>query len=336
VTQNEYRAIASVTPLHALTPTATPGALWAIPGPLRRERGFLLQSRRNFRRSRPFHRSGLTRTNAAVALFELAGVGLFVAVAVQRMLSKGIATSSLLLAFIVALAVSLPLQALRAQTVTPEAQEAPRAAEVRPYRGTFDTIRRDIDAFWSETFTAARLAYQPPAIVFLDRIVATACGPKAPEDNALYCLTDRTIYLNPQFLSQHEARFGDYAPIIVLAHEWGHHIQNLLQVGNRGGNGYELQADCLAGVYTRNAEAEGLLEPGDLIEALAISEAAGDDPLVFPQDAPGAHGTYIDRRNAVMRGYLDGPAGCNLPLLPQLPLLSTPVASIASTPPPPP
>jgi hypothetical protein len=120
-----------------------------------------------------------------------------------------------------------------------------------------------------------------------------------------------TIYLSSSFLAEKDAAVGDYAPIIVLVHEWGHHAQNLLQVDNPGGNTYELQADCLAGAYTRYAEDLGLLEPGDFLEALEISESAGD-PNLFPQDNPGAHGTYVDRRNAVMRGYLDGLKGCNL------------------------
>jgi hypothetical protein len=155
------------------------------------------------------------------------------------------------------------------------------------------------------------VAYQSPKVVPIDRVLDTGCGRHGPERVAFYCQIDQSIYLNPQFLADQEAEVGDYAPVIVLAHEWGHHVQNLLHVVNPGGNTHELQADCLAGAFTRDAEDQGLLEPGDFLEALVMSESVGD-PVWFPQDQPGAHGTYADRRNAVMRGFLDGSAGCDL------------------------
>jgi hypothetical protein len=212
-----------------------------------------------------------------------------------------------------------------AQTVTPAPQDSTGTDEEAPYAGSFEVLERAINNFWSETFSSARTAYQPPNVVDIDRVLDTGCGRHGPERVAFYCHTDQSIYLNPQFLSDQEVLVGDYAPVMVLAHEWGHHVQNLLDVDDPGGNTYELQADCLAGAFTRDAEDQGLLEPGDFLEALLMSESVGD-PVWFPQDQPGAHGTYADRRNAVMRGFLDGSEGCNLKIGPQR----------TETPPPPP
>ena len=111
----------------------------------------------------------------------------------------------------------------------------------------------------------------------------------------------------------HNQRIGDFAPIVVTAHEWGHHIQSLLGIEPEPGNAFELQADCLAGAYASDAGQQGLLDPGDITEAVRSSAEAGD-PVGLPQDAPGAHGTNDDRIIAFMRGYLDGATGCGLPL----------------------
>lgn len=202
---------------------------------------------------------------------------------------------------------------VHAQSATPEPQDYRRLDDQNPYAGSFADLERDIDRFWSDAFHKARIAYAAPTVVTLDRAMSTGCGRRGPERVAFYCPIDQSIYLNPEFVAEQETTIGDFAPIIVLAHEWGHHVQQLLRVVDLGGNAYELQADCLAGVFTRDAEEQGLLEPGDFLEALEMSESVGD-PAWFPQDQPGAHGSYADRRNAVMRGYLDGAVGCGLEL----------------------
>ena len=86
-----------------------------------------------------------------------------------------------------------------------------------------------------------------------------------------------------------------------------------MSVPDPGGNTYELQADCLAGVYTQDAEEQRLLDPGDITEAVTVSRDSGD-PLGLPQDSPGSHGINDDRIKAFMRGYLNGLEACNLPL----------------------
>jgi predicted metalloprotease len=214
------------------------------------------------------------------------------------------------------------------QSNTPSAESYRGSDEEFRYAGTFQEIAVAIDAFWETAFSRAAIPYSSPAIESLDRLLNTACGRHGPSSAAIYCQLDKTIYLAPDFLAEQNSEIGDYAPIIVLAHEWGHHVQNLLQVPDPGDNKYELQADCLAGAFTLDAETQGLLEKGDLAEAVLMSESVGD-PAGLPQDQPGAHGTDEDRRRAVLRGYLDGLAGCNLPDIEIVIIEETPEENLA-------
>jgi hypothetical protein len=176
------------------------------------------------------------------------------------------------------------------------------------------TATQDLDTFWRIAFGAAGRVYPTPGIVRLDAPRDTACGPASPSDlPAAYCRLDHTIYYATWFFTEQETRFGDYAWVNILAHEWGHHIQNTLGPVPEASNAFELQADCLAGAYARDAGTRGLLDPGDVTEAVMTSAAFGDDPM-WPQDRPGAHGTNDDRIAAFMRGYLDGFIGCRLPI----------------------
>jgi hypothetical protein len=179
--------------------------------------------------------------------------------------------------------------------------------------GDFADLATAIDTFWSATFEAGDVPYASPAIVAIDQVRDTGCGRAGPENVAFYCPEDSTIYLNPLFLADVERAVGDFAPITILAHEWGHHIQFLTEAPDPAGNTFELQADCLAGVYTLDAEDQGLLDPGDITEAVTMSQAAAD-PLALPQDRPGSHGINDDRIKAFMRGYLNGLDACDLPL----------------------
>jgi predicted metalloprotease len=126
---------------------------------------------------------------------------------------------------------------------------------------------------------------------------------------AFYCRAEQAIYYAPAGLDVHRRRIGDFAPIVVMAHEWGHHLQRLLGIAPIQGNAFELQADCLAGAYTSDAGQRDLLDPGDITEAVAMSATAAD-PLGLPQDTPGAHGINDDRITAFMRGYLGGVDAC--------------------------
>lgn len=150
-------------------------------------------------------------------------------------------------------------------------------------------------------------------MIVVDRAISIACGTVRPVPNAFYCAGDRTIYLVPQFLVDQERQFGDYAPIAILSHEWGHHVQNLLVVTGPSRKQMELQADCLMGAFTRHADERGLLDYGDFLEVLSSAIDAGDD-VFLPEDCPGAHGQPEDRVKALTKGYGGGPViGCQLP-----------------------
>lgn len=203
--------------------------------------------------------------------------------------------------------------------LTVHAQETPTPvpqgyrSDREGYAGEFTQVQAQLDVFWSATFQESGASYRTPGIVPINDVIDTACGQASPSSFAFYCPPDQTIYYSPMGFASHDMRFGDYAPIVVLAHEWGHHVQTLLALTPAPGNAFELQADCLSGAFASEASQQGLLEPGDVTEAVASSADAGD-PIGLPQDAPGAHGTNDDRIINFMRGYLDGVSGCNLPL----------------------
>jgi predicted metalloprotease len=176
----------------------------------------------------------------------------------------------------------------------------------------FTEVVQDLNAFWQRAFGAAGASYRAPTVTTLEAPVITACGPAGPEHLAFYCPAEEAIYYAPEGLEAHRRRIGDFAPIVVLAHEWGHHLQTLLGLAPAEGNTVELQADCLAGAYASDAGQRGLLDPGDITEAVAMAATAGD-PLGLPQDTPGAHGINDDRITAFMRGYLGGGEGCAVP-----------------------
>src|SRR4051812_16790868 len=161
--------------------------------------------------------------------------------------------------------------------------------ETQDYAAQFTDVIDQLNDFWSSSFADAGVQYRAPSVMTLDEPIVTACGDAGPGDFARYCPLDETIYYSPAAFATHRLRFGDFAPIVVMAHEWGHHVQSLLGIVPQPGNAFELQADCLAGAYASQAAQQGLLDPGDVTEAVATSANAGD-PLGLPQDAPGAHG----------------------------------------------
>lgn len=174
----------------------------------------------------------------------------------------------------------------------------------------FDVVITDLNTYWSLAFAASGQPYTPPNVVAIETIAYSSCDAIDPYISpAAYCSLDQTIYFSPSWFSDVEYAIGDFAWITIMAHEWGHHVQALDGAYLGVGNQHELQADCLAGSYGRDAETRGLLDPGDITEAILISATFGD-PIGLPQDSPGAHGTNDDRVTAFMRGYLDGFIGC--------------------------
>jgi len=191
-------------------------------------------------------------------------------------------------------------------------------------------VLADIDEFWRASFAGADRAYAAPGLVAVDAPIDSSCGVVDPTGPGAFCGVDHTIYYSSD---HYEALVGggtDFAWITVVAHEWGHYVQHLLAVARPASNAYELQADCLAGSYARDAGTRGLLEPGDVTEAVAMSSRGGD-PLWLPQDQPGAHGTSDDRITSFMRGYLDGFVGCQLSIADGAEVHADPVPEVGQT-----
>jgi len=187
-----------------------------------------------------------------------------------------------------------------------------------------DPLHADIDRFWEVQFQEAEHVYDPPnGVIAFDEPIVTACGRADPvREAAFYCVIDEKIYYSAEFRTLIENQIGDFAWVIVVAHEWGHHIQaklgfDLGVVPDRAGEvapiEFEHQADCLAGAYAVDAELSGWLDPGDIDEALTITEISGDPPGTAWND-PRAHGTGDVRVDAFMTGYNAGIAGCDLDL----------------------
>ncbi|HEU5433715.1 MAG TPA: neutral zinc metallopeptidase [Thermomicrobiales bacterium] len=187
-----------------------------------------------------------------------------------------------------------------------------------------DPLDANIDAFWAQQFAAAGVAYQPPGgVLGMAGPEQTGCGPADPaKEAAFYCVIDQTIYYSDSFKTLVEDNIGDFGWVVVIAHEWAHHIQHELgidlgetpdQNANATPLSIEQQADCLAGAYTEGADQTGWLDPGDLNEAIFMTEISGDPPGTS-WNSPGAHGAGDARKAAFLEGYDGGVAACGLDL----------------------
>ncbi|MCP3735671.1 zinc metallopeptidase [Sphingomonas sp. RP10(2022)] len=186
---------------------------------------------------------------------------------------------------------------------------------------------------WEALFRQSGAQFREPKLVFYGGTGRSGCGAAQAAMGPFYCPTDQGIYLDTSFFDELANRFGakgDFAQDYVIAHEFGHHIQNLLgtsekvqQVqrsaseteGNAASVRLELQADCYAGVWA--AQNRSRMEPGDLEEGLTAAQAIGDDTLqkqsqgrVVPDSF--THGTSAQRQAWLRRGIQTGdPAQCD-------------------------
>ena len=198
-----------------------------------------------------------------------------------------------------------------------------------------DFVAGDVDATWKRLFAASDQTYEPPIIVLYDSQVSTACGTAPSTVGPFYCPRDRKVYLDLPFMEQLQQRLGasgDFAQAYIVAHEIGHHVQNLLGVmddvnlaqqespdeANELSVRLELQADCLAGIWAHSAvRQEDLLETGDLEEGLNAAAAVGDDRIqkqsggeVDPDTF--THGTGEQRVTWFKKGFQTGdPSACD-------------------------
>ena len=183
---------------------------------------------------------------------------------------------------------------------------------------------------WSDIFAKQGHRYEPTTMVAYSGGTQTGCGYGQAAAGPFYCPEDGKVYIDPSFFNELSKRFGapgDAAAAYVIAHEVGHHVQDLLGGFSRGGREsnadqvrIELQADCYAGVWAASARDQqgSILEAGDAQEALRAAEAVGDDTLqkrsqgyVVPDSF--THGTSVQRMAALNRGLTTAdPNACKL------------------------
>jgi len=226
-----------------------------------------------------------------------------------------------------------PRLLLGLMSAVPTQQSAPAAHYGTPQdeQGRFiAAVLGETEDTWSAIFQEGGREYIPPKLVLYRNAMPTACGTGSAAAGPFYCPLDRKVYLDLSFFQQLAEEFqapGEFAEAYVLAHEVGHHVQNLLGIADRVRAAQErtsqaqanqlsvrleLQADCFAGVWARHAdETKHILEQGDVESALRAASAVGDDTLqkraqgyVVPESF--THGTSAERVSWFKRGMAAG------------------------------
>ena len=210
---------------------------------------------------------------------------------------------------------------------------APPSAAQNELADFVSVVLADTEDTWRTQFAEGGQRYVEPTLVLFTDRVQSACGMAGEATGPFYCPADQQIYIDLGFYDELRSRFhapGDFAQAYVIAHEVGHHVQNLLGIldqvhdsqrglGQAEANALsvrlELQADCFAGVWAHHAQrARDILEPGDLEEALNAASAIGDDRIqrqtggaVAPDSF--THGSSEQRVRWFRRGFETGDGG---------------------------
>ena len=191
------------------------------------------------------------------------------------------------------------------------------------------TVLASTEDFWGDKLPDVGRQYRKPTLVLFNDEAQSACGLAGSAVGPFYCPGDEKVYLDLSFFDELQKRFrapGDFAEAYVVAHEVGHHVQKLLGISDRVDAArermgeaqanqlsvrMELQADFLAGMWARYAQEKGILEPGDIEEALGAASAVGDDRLqrqtrgyVVPDSF--THGTSEQRVRWFRKGFETG------------------------------
>ncbi len=211
------------------------------------------------------------------------------------------------------------------QTETPLTEEDKKMGEF------VNAVLVDTEDVWKKVFADNGLTYENPKLVLFRDAVETGCGGASSQSGPFYCPEDRKVYMDLAFFEELRTRFGakggDFAIAYVIAHEIGHHVQNLLgksgevsglqqqsneKQANKLSVALELQADYYAGVWTHyDQQLNHILEEGDIDEALSAANAVGDDAIqkkmqgtVVPDSF--THGTSEQRMYWFRKGFETG------------------------------
>lgn len=186
---------------------------------------------------------------------------------------------------------------------------------------------------WTKVFQENGMQYVPAKVVMFEAVTQSGCGTAQAAMGPFYCPADQTIYMDMSFFKELQQRFGaqvsEFSIAYVMAHEMGHHIQNLLGTlqktdqlrrsgryseadMNRVSVATELQADFYAGLWARQTDnREKFLEPGDIESAISAAEAVGDDNIQkrsqgYVNQESFTHGSSAQRKEWFMKGYNTG------------------------------
>lgn len=254
----------------------------------------------------------------------------------------GVGCGTLVVAIIAALAFGIdPAQTIAVLGDAQQAQTSPQAetsdlseqeiCNSGPYAREACDALTSLNATWEPEFAAERIPFEQPVLNLFPsgRVNTDGCGSASSAAGPFYCPADQTIYIDVQFfdqLAQMAGTRGDFARLYVIAHEYGHHIQNRTGIANQVRSlqqqrpqqanqlqvRMELQADCYAGVWAgKNRQ---LIERGDMEEGLSAASSVGDDTLmarsgqgINPENF--THGTSQQRKDALRRGLESADSG---------------------------
>ncbi len=223
-----------------------------------------------------------------------------------------------------------PLQLLEGGPTNPQVTENGAGSQPSDEEGQFiSVVLAETEDVWNGIFQAEGQTYREPTLVLFSDQVRSACGFASSASGPFYCPGDSKLYIDLTFFRELSQRFGasgDFAQAYVVAHEVGHHVQNLIGVlprfnqmrqsmsqveANQMSIRVELQADCFAGIWAHYTAQKGLLEEGDIEEALNAAHQIGDDTLqkrtqgyVVPDSFN--HGTSQQRATWFTNGLRNG------------------------------
>ena len=258
------------------------------------------------------------RRGRSVKVGGLAGMGgLGIVVAIVYMLMGGNPLDLLML---------VQEQPVAYEQTSGEYRESSEEKELRQFTAV---VLKETESVWHDIFSSSGRRYEEPTLAIYSGEVQSGCGFASSGSGPFYCSVDHRIYLDLAFSSELRHKFGapgDFALAYVIAHEVGHHVQNLLgilgkvhalrpQVSQEEFNAYsvrlELQADYMAGVFARHVQNKNLLDEGDVEEAMNAASAVGDDTIqkktqgyIMPDSF--THGTSEQRMHWFRQGFLAG------------------------------